>query len=366
VADRRLIADRTAKSLRLLAVPARIYRDRSLSRSLGRRVNLTDYLTSPPEEMDMEDEEGDEGYDGMAEDGENVPSFIEGARVNSDLYDAYSGHGWSAHPMGTSLSRRSHAISAAFAAPSESPEASNSVDPVLPPLESQARNSSWFAPGSTFMSGSSATLTRQPSIRRSTRSRTVDFNDFSTRRRSTFRNTTADSDEPRASEDIPNAPGSWVSGPISDEPLGSPGARRFFPLSRRRHEVAVSSMPPWLDSGARNNRPVSPSEPISFRPWRSNSGPPPLIPARSFEHERSPSDEFERPQLPRPRRGGLRAPESMLSRHASPVTGETEEPTPSASVVISISQEAHSITTPATEATEMVAPTTRPGLAEQS
>jgi len=352
IADRRLIADRTAKSLRMLALPGNIYRDRSLSRGLGRRVNLTDYLTSPPEEMDMEGEDGVEGYDGMT--GENVPTFMEGARVNSELYDAYATHGWTAHPMGTSLSRRSHAnFSTAFAPPSDSQEAGNSPDSALPSLESRARNSSWFS--GTTAHGS--TLSRQPSIRRAVRSRAVDFNDFSTRRRSTFRNAAADSDDPRSSEDIPNTLTSWVpAGPISDEPLGAPGARRFFPFSRRRHEVAVSAMPTWIDGGASTSRPVSPPEPMSFRPWRSNSGPPPLIPSSSFgEHEHSLSGDPERPQLPRLlRRGGPRAPESMLSRHASPVNGGTDQ-TP-LSVVTSVSG-AHPATAPVAETTEAVAST---------
>lgn len=107
VADRHMIADRTAKSLRLLATPVRVYRDRSLGRaSLHRRsVNLTDYLTSPPEEMDMEDEEGDYGNVLEATE-DSPPSFIEGARVASDLYDAYSNHAWS-RPMASLTSRNS-------------------------------------------------------------------------------------------------------------------------------------------------------------------------------------------------------------------------------------------------------------------
>lgn len=290
--------------------------------------------------------------------GENVPSFIEGARVNSDLYDAYAAHGWSGHPMGTSLSSTHPSVSAAFAPPSDSPETSNSPDSLHSSLESRARDSHWF-PSGTF---NGSTLSRQPSIRRPVRSRTVDFNDFSTRRRTTLRNTAVDSDDPRSSEDIPNALSSWVSGPIPDEPLGSPGARRFFPFSRRRHDAAVASMPGWLDSGASTSRPVSPPEPISFRPWRSNSGPPPLIPLSSFgEHEHSPNDEPDRPQLPRLRRGGLRAPESMLSRHASPVTsGRDQSPPP---IVISISREAHTVAADATEAT---VPTTTSVSAEHS
>jgi hypothetical protein len=341
-----------------------IYHDRSLSRGLGRRPNLTDYLTSPPHEMDMEEEEGDEGYEGMAESGENVPSFFEGARVNSDLYDAYNVHGWSAHPILSSRdSRRSHTNISATLAPSSEAEANNSPSSTPLFLEPRARSSAWTLPGSTtLMSGSGPTLTRQPSIRRSVRSRTVvDFNDFSTRRRSTFRNTVGDPDDPRSSEEVPNSLNPWVSGPISDEPLASPGsrARRFFPFSRRRPEVAITPVPPWLDNRAGSSRPVSPPEPIAFQPWRFTHGPPPLISPNSADYERSPDDESERPQLPRLRRGGLRAPESMLSRHASPVTGETDEISPS--IVISISREAPSVTVPTAEVTGM---TTTPEVAE--
>jgi hypothetical protein len=329
-ADRRLIADRTAKSLHLLATPMRVYRDRTFSRvSMGRRgVNLTDYLTSPPEEMEMEEDETD--YEGMAE-ADNVSSYLEGARVSSELYDAYGTHSWS-HPVGSSLPRRSHPNYSALVARSDSPDDSM-PDSVLPPIET--RRSSWGLPSSTLLSSSGATLTRQPSIRRSIRARTVDFNDFSTRRRSTYRST-ADSEDPRSPDEYPNTLSAWgSSGPTSDEPLGSNAARRFFPFSRRRHDMSPSLMP-WSDMGGSTSRTVSPPEPIS---WRSGSGPPVLISASSFaEHEASLSEESDR-LLPRLRRGGLRAPESMLSRHASPATGEADDTTPS--IVISIQRETH-------------------------
>jgi len=336
VADRRLIADRTAKSLRLLATPVRVYRDRTFSRvSMGRRgVNLTDYLTTPPEEMDMEEDETE--YEGMLEADNVASSYIEGARVNSDLYDAYGTHSWS-HPMGSSLLRRSHPnYSAALVARSDSPDGGSTIDSVLPPIET--RRSNWGLPSNTLLSNSGSTLTRQASIRRPIRSRTVDFNDFSTRRRSAYRST-ADSEDPRSPDEFPNTLSPWASsGPISDEPLGSNGARRFFPFSRRRHEMPPSVMP-WSDIGASTSRPVSPPQSISYRPWRSGSGPPVLISASSFaEHEASLGEEPDR-SLPRLRRGGLRAPESMLSRHASPspTTGEADDTTPS--IVISIQRE---------------------------
>jgi len=343
LADRRLIADRTAKSLRLLATPVRVYRDRTIGRgAIGRRgVNLTDYLTSPPEEMDMEEDEAE--YESMLEAHDNATSIIEGVRVNSDLYDAYGGHSWS-HPMGSSLLRRTHPNYSAVAVPrSDSPEGSSAPDSVLQPLET--RRSSWGLPNSnvtTIMNSNGSTLMRQPSIRRPIRSRTVDFNDFSTRRRSAYR----DSEDPRSSEEIPNTLNPWAPPvPISEEPLGSTAARRFFPFSRRRHEVPGS-------------RPVSPPEP--FRPWRSGSRAPSLIPPSSYplleggDYDGA-NEEPERAQ-PRLRRGGLRAPESMLSRHASPTTGEADDVTPS--IVISIQRETHRDAAPIEEPIGVSVPAT--------
>ena|SRR5712671_625052 len=87
-ADRRLISDRTARGLRALAAPQRVYRDRSGRSAAARRtLNLTDYLSVPPEEMDLDDDN-----DSM----ESIidhPGTTEGARMNSDLYDAYANSG---------------------------------------------------------------------------------------------------------------------------------------------------------------------------------------------------------------------------------------------------------------------------------
>lgn len=326
----------------------------------GRSVNLTEYLTSPPQEMDMEDE--DIEYEAMMEAaGDNGPSIFEGARVNTDLYDAYGTHSWSPHPQASSLPRRSMApFSGTFTAPSGNPEGENppgSPPPLVSqssppiPLTRTANRSSVWGGGSTSTVSS---LARQPSIRRAVRSRTVDFNDFSTRRRSTHRNTAADSDDHRSSEEVTN---SWGWGPpvAPDESIGYSGARRFFPFSRRRSD-AVAPRPGWLDSWANveNSRASSPPEPISFRPWPAGSaGSPTLIRASSFrEHETSHLEESDRSQFPRLRRGGLRAPESMLSRHASPIAGATDEAQPP--IAITVHQEAHTDTAPVPEASEVV------------
>lgn len=360
VADRRLIAERTAKSLRVLATLPSVYRQRSLARAhAGRRVNLTDYLTSPPEEMGMEDDDDDDGLDAMG-DPEPIPSYLEGARVNSDLYDAYASQGWTSHPMGSSLARRSQSYSSV---PIDPPESSTVADSALPPLGSRSRSSGWGLPSATTFMSSSGSVSRQPTVRRPIRSRTVDFNDYSTRRRSTFRNSTAASEDSRTSEEIPNSLSTWVSGPTSDGPqdTGATGARRFFPFSRRRPDAPVM---PWPDNAVVTTGPASSPEPISFRPWRSGSGPPPLIPASSLESESWPHAESERSPFPRLRRGGVRPPESMLSRHASPVTGEADDTT--TPIVISIQREAHRDAASSTEATGAAVPVSPPTREEQS
>lgn len=361
VSDRRLIEGYTAKNLRMLASPVHVYREQANIRRLGRRgVNLTDYLSSPPHEMEMQDEDGD--YEIM-DIGDSIggPTFFEGARVNSDnLYDAYGSgsHSWS-HPLGSASGRRSHAsLSAVFAASTSSPEGSeNGPDSQPPPLSQESlppppfprtRSSAWSggSPASNgFYAGSGPmSLTRQPSIRRSIRSRTVDFNDFASRRRSNWRSTAAANDD---ADDAAQA-FAWSQGNSGEGmgPSASAGARRFFPLNRRRPDAAVppgGTMPSWLtDDGIA--RPASPPGPLATRPWRAVSSAPIIPPMAGELADDAEAEAAERPHL---RRGTVRAPESMLSRHASPVEADTT--TSAAPIAITISQEAHSHTAPAPE-----------------
>lgn len=84
-ADRRLISDRTAKGLRTLAAPQRVYRDRSGRGVPARRpLNLTDYLSVPPDEMELDDD--NDSLESMMD----HSGTIEGTRMNTDLYDAYA------------------------------------------------------------------------------------------------------------------------------------------------------------------------------------------------------------------------------------------------------------------------------------
>jgi hypothetical protein len=149
-------------------------------------------------------------------------------------------------------------------------------------------------------------LSRQPSIRRPVRSRTADFSDFSARRRNSSRHL-ADEEGPSRLDPSSAFPGPHVSAPREDpdpSSSGPPGpARRFF--RSRRFEVIPTPRPvpntgeDWLFPPA---------------PWSSSPS------DRTASSAPDSQVGEERSQAPRLRRGGLRAPESMLSRHISPVT----------------------------------------------
>ncbi|KAJ7437863.1 hypothetical protein B0H11DRAFT_1829788 [Mycena galericulata] len=291
--DRRLIADRTAKSLRLLATPIRIYRERG-----GRRtVNLTDYLTSPPEEMDME--EDDEEFESLLDRG-TIP--VEGVRINSELYDAYGPASWTTG----STTRRSFPI---VSPPTPAMSEGSPPPPMLSPPTSRS-SSAWSLPPPA---PGSLSLSRQPSIRRPARSRTMDFNEFTTRRRSSNRDLRG---EPSAADD------SWARG-------SAQATRRFFPFSyqMRRHELHWNDSP-GEPSGPEPEAELS-DEPLSYgvtEPTPSSglsfySFPTPVSSgvSASASHDGHPAEtsEVRATSAPRLRRGGVRPPESLLLRRVS-------------------------------------------------
>ena len=49
-----------------------------------RSLNLAEYLAVPPEEMDVDDD--NDSLDSVLD----LPGAVEGARMNAELYDAYS------------------------------------------------------------------------------------------------------------------------------------------------------------------------------------------------------------------------------------------------------------------------------------
>ncbi|KAG6845426.1 hypothetical protein H0H87_009333 [Tephrocybe sp. NHM501043] len=284
--DRRLIAERTARNLRQLGAPHRIYHEEhSHGRYIPRRrsANLSDYLSAPPPEMDMEEDEDIFGrFLG------NDPNIIEGARINSDLYDAYGGG-------------HSRAIS------SPSPPAEEVTSPLPPPLpHTNFRSGPW-----SMLSGSSS-LNRQPSLRRSTRSaRTVDFNEFNEfthRRRSSTRENISRGELSESHEH-------W-------EPLRhSQSTRRFFPITRARRYDPQDSWNPDVPSSHEHEDAIYPGEPSNV-PW-FNPTPPvhrdPLTMEEVLAESELSEERAQGGPMPRLRRGGLRAPESIISRHSSPM-----------------------------------------------
>lgn len=311
-------------------------------------MNLTDYLSSPPDEMAVEDDErdGEDGYDGMV-----TEAYMDGARV-SELYDAYGAHGWSSRPLGSSLARRSHHNISTVFAPSPDPADENSSQDNTAPSISEYRPHTWGpSGGTTFVGGSVVSRpSRQAGVRRPIRARAVDFNEFSARRRTSFRDA-GDSEDPRPSEDTSEF-ASWFSPPL-DEPEGSSGsqphARRFFPTTRRRRDG-----PAWHDVAA-GERIYPPGEVHTIlRPWHGpSSGSSNTVGDHDDGLPTPPSD-----TTPRLRRGGVRAPESIRSPRSPPDYRDTPVPS-SSSIVISISREAHRETLPAN-----AAPTPVPAISE--
>ena len=282
--DRRLISDRTAKSLRLLATPLRIYRERPGRAFPARRtVNLSDYLSAPPNEMDVEDD--DEDLDTV------LDSYADGARLNQDLLDAYGF--WPTRRVFTS---------------SPSPPAEDAmVRPTAVGRHSWSSNPP-----------SSSNLRRQPSIRLSSRSRTVDFNDFTSRRRTSIRE--ALSARPEGIE------GSLESREREVGRNSRPSTRRFFPFGRNRpHESAPSAGS--QDSDAQNGDGADEGFTYIFEPSVSGSA---WVPLTSAARSASPdhheptrynadmSGERVRQPIPRLRRGTVRAPESLFTRYETP------------------------------------------------
>jgi len=274
-ADRGLIGDRTARSLRKLSSPPSVYRERTAGRGSGirRGVDLTDYLSQPPDELDVDEDDDEFGPYGSFTPG------MEGTRLNTDLYDAY----------------RSQHIPL--------PDAVN--DRVLPPLVDASppvRTSVW-PPGSSngFLHSS---LSRQPSIRRPGRNRMSDFSEFTAARRNSTRQLAHDEDI-NARSDLSTADSAEPPPTSSLGPRSSAQARRFFPFGRtRRFEIIPTPRPA-----------TNMSDDWYFPPhsgWTTNPS------ERLGGGEESTED---RSQAPRLRRGGLRAPESLLPRHTSPPIG---------------------------------------------
>ena len=245
----------------------------------------------PPAEVDIEEEDFVHFLDVSS-------NTTEGTGYNNDFFDAYGSNGWPPVPrrFGTTPS---------------------------PPLEDvsmwrshgtfpgTARNpSSWSTtPGAS--SHLSTSIARHPSIRRPTR-RVVDFNDWTTRRRSSTR----DASHGEGSEG--NSPFSLGSGNDSSQT-----ARRFFPTASRR---------PIRPSEYREEGRVHPPG-VAMDRERS-----PSVIARATESHSSSGGSSavldDRP-LPRLRRGGVRLPE-VFHRNRYPWSAPTSSSRPSEQISINV------------------------------
>ncbi|KAF9006657.1 hypothetical protein BDQ17DRAFT_300281 [Cyathus striatus] len=264
--DRRLIADRTAKSLRLLATPLRIYREPPSTRNISSRRSSnfsSDYLNIPPNEMELEEDNDEFG--------------------TSAVYDA-PGASWAVAPR---------ILSSSPSPPLPEPPGSATRIPA-----SSSRSGPWSMDPSEAGAAMNTSV-RHPGIRRPVRTRNVDFNEFTHRRRSAIRDThnAAESvTEPRENN--------WVR---TAQPT-----RRFFPFTRtRRHESINNTGWDYVEAQSLNtteSTPLLPSDGESSDVVRAH--------ALSLPSTSTASQTNEDRSGPRLRRGGLRAPESMLSRRA--------------------------------------------------
>ncbi|KAF7352428.1 hypothetical protein MVEN_01207300 [Mycena venus] len=276
--DRRLIADRTAKSLRLLATPIRIYRER---RNPGRRaVNMAEYLTAPPDEMDME--EDDDEFETML-DRATMP--VEGIRINSELFDAYYPPSW------TSASTARRSLPAA-GPPTPALSDDSQPPPGLSPPTTTRTTNVWSLPPAA---PGSLSLSRQPP-------------------------------HPAAHSLAHAEPGA------GDEPWTrtSRSTRRFFPFSHqsRRHNLHVGGTgndTPGEGSGSSagdlsDEALYAEPEPLSSTTFYTFPTPP--VSGPSSLHDGHPAETSEERAtsvgVPRLRRGGVQPPESLLLRRVSP------------------------------------------------
>ncbi|PPQ79493.1 hypothetical protein CVT25_003375 [Psilocybe cyanescens] len=295
--DRKFLAERTIRTLRQLSSHARSYPGRMSGRSHSRRaVNLTEYFTASPNELEMDDDD-DEYVEPVSLPG---GSDSESARLNA-MHAEFHASVWPPAPT-----RRITA----------SPSPVSDEWP-LPPA-------SWAAPASSSSTVAPANLSRQPSIRRAApRTRLVDFNDYTARRRTTTRDTL--SSRPDVVETVTEP----------REGLSSQTVRRFFPFPRsRRHQTSTN--PAWSEfsdtMSPDSDEPMQYFIEPSVGTWYDYDPPEPRLSPEAESREET--ENLLR--APRLRRGGIRPPESMLSRHASPitiVTPATESTTPAPATV---------------------------------
>ncbi|KAI0638439.1 hypothetical protein C8Q77DRAFT_1091067 [Trametes polyzona] len=278
----------TAEMLRRQASMNQVegHRSERLNRMMRRRNLGISSQDRPPaataRRAMMSDSEGEEDY-GTAL---NTGPF-EGARINTDLYDAYSP---STDDLPGTLARQTMWRSGSSSPPPEGP-----VDSGFPPLS---------------IGGASTSLTRQPSIRRASRTRWTDFDVFTSRRRTLLRNSVTQDDH--SPPDSSNAPsGASGSGTAqSNAAAGDPDTEAARPWAARRRRSVPTTYTPgrFIDLAHWTTTRTQASS--SAQLWHSLTSPhvsPPTAPTASSS--RAVEGEQEPVLTPRLRRGGLHPPE---------------------------------------------------------
>ena len=333
--DRRLISERTAKSLRMQAAPIHVYSGRRHSRFRS-GYTVTDIVA------DVTDEE-DDPVDTRVLPDETIWE-AEGARLNTELYDAYA----PAYIRSPVLERIRPPTETSPLATGESDVAEPIVLPVSPrsvspPLHSLSHRSGLRSHGS----GIGASLSRSDSIRRPARSRTVDFNEFTRRRRSSMRQDSHESNSVRA-EAEDSADGTWrfrlsSSGSSRDSqpPLASPSSLRTPSVVPAQYLGRGHSWADTAEAALESNTDLpstassSSSGPSSSQTWFAlTAGQPATTVDEASTHSmrRSTISDIHEARrqviAPRLRRGGVRPPETLLSRYASPAALEGRDVLP--------------------------------------
>ncbi|KAH9850834.1 hypothetical protein C2E23DRAFT_834313 [Lenzites betulinus] len=298
--DRRLISERTAKAFYQQSTGARVYRGNQsgIRNWPGRRnIPLPASRSSMSHDMIFADSDGEEDY-GTAL---NTTGPAEGARINTDLHDAYF---TSTPNLPGSLSRTTAGVEPAQ--PTSSPSVvspeqvdTNPVGRISRPHSPPMGQSTW----STGAESSGSSLTRQPSLRRTFRARRAEFSDFTSRRRSIIRD---GDDGPRTN----SADGESSVDVL--ENLRSNIRRRSRPSAgpSSGSDAVNTETPATINPIAGGTRDPAPT---SSQVWFSLATPPGPPPIPRLPGVVEPSTEPS-PVSPRLRRGGLRPPQ--LTRHS--------------------------------------------------
>ncbi|KAI0722707.1 hypothetical protein C8Q76DRAFT_793718 [Earliella scabrosa] len=327
--DRRLISERTAKSLRMQAAPLHVYRGSHGShgpRERNRRVPIPARRRSSSFYSNFNDMLSDS--DGEAEYGTVLGSSsqLEGARLNTDLYDAYFP---STLDLPGTLSRTDRPSS-----PPQPPETASSGTwfSISPPPRAPSTMYNTSGPAWTGLGGPGSSLSRTSTIRRSSRPRTLDMSDFASftsRRRSAIRNSSARDEGSREGSSTDTA-GRSAEPSVSPADASSSGP---YDLSAWISRAGASSgNAPSGGSTYEDSATSTSSHPSSSQMWfsmTSGASSPFAHPSLAALPRRSSTtdlnDDRRQAIAPRLRRGGLRPPESLLLHgpgSSAPVTAE--------------------------------------------